>query len=316
MLFDAPEAEISALVLDAQGNLYASTAEAKEEAPAPAGERRRRRAAGPRAARRACRSRPSRRRSRRRRSCRTRTRGGRRRSLRRRRRRERRRNSRRAGRAPRRGKWRGRFPRPSRHGNWHRGLPAAAIEGNAGHGAAVAHGHLLEGRSSSSPRTSPESLLAGALLADPADAGTGAGPVPAPSPRSRHSRRTCRVRRGRSRRASRRPRGRRRAPGRQPPVEPQPAEPRPEGNAVYKIDPEGFVTEVFREPVLVLAMVEDHGTLLIATGNEGQIYQVNPAAGRDGRAGQGRAEGRAVVCCRPRTGGSTWVWPTWAASPP
>ena len=54
---------------------------------------------------------------------------------------------------------------------------------------------------------------------------------------------------------------------------------KPEGNAVYKIDPEGFVTEVFREPVLVLAMVEDHGTLLIATGNEGQIYQVNPAAG-------------------------------------
>ena len=36
---------------------------------------------------------------------------------------------------------------------------------------------------------------------------------------------------------------------------------------------------MFRQPVLVLAMVEDHGTLLIATGNEGQIYQVNPAAG-------------------------------------
>jgi hypothetical protein len=68
-------------------------------------------------------------------------------------------------------------------------------------------------------------------------------------------------------------------PGRQPTVEAQPAEPRPEGNAVYKIDPEGFVTEVFRQPVLVLAMVEDHGTLLIATGNEGQIYEVNPTAG-------------------------------------
>ena len=38
VLYDAAEAEISALALDAQGNLYASTAEAKEEAPAPGGE--------------------------------------------------------------------------------------------------------------------------------------------------------------------------------------------------------------------------------------------------------------------------------------
>jgi hypothetical protein len=49
---------------------------------------------------------------------------------------------------------------------------------------------------------------------------------------------------------------------------------------VYRIDPDGFVTEIFRQPVLVLSIVERGGTLLIATGSqtEGQIYQVSPAA--------------------------------------
>ncbi len=69
-------------------------------------------------------------------------------------------------------------------------------------------------------------------------------------------------------------------PNRQPTVDTgNTGEPRPEGNAVYKIDPNGFVTEIFREPVLVLAMIENNGSLLIATGSEGQIYQVNPDAG-------------------------------------
>jgi hypothetical protein len=65
----------------------------------------------------------------------------------------------------------------------------------------------------------------------------------------------------------------------QPPVNTvNSGEPRPEGNAVYEIDSNGFVTEIFRQPVLVLAMVEHEGTLLIATGSEGEIYQVNPKA--------------------------------------
>ena len=56
------------------------------------------------------------------------------------------------------------------------------------------------------------------------------------------------------------------------------AEPRAEGNAIYKIDPDGFVTEVFRQPVLILSMVENNGTLVVATGGaEGQVYQVRPA---------------------------------------
>ncbi len=50
-----------------------------------------------------------------------------------------------------------------------------------------------------------------------------------------------------------------------------------EGNAVYAIDPQGFVREVFRESVMVLRLVEHRGMLYIATGNEGQVYRVDPA---------------------------------------
>jgi hypothetical protein len=57
------------------------------------------------------------------------------------------------------------------------------------------------------------------------------------------------------------------------------AEPRAEGNAIYKIDPDGFVTEIFRQAVLINSMVENNGTLIIATGGtEGQVYQLRPKA--------------------------------------
>ena len=49
------------------------------------------------------------------------------------------------------------------------------------------------------------------------------------------------------------------------------------GNAVYRVDSNGFVTEVFRETVMVLdlALIDDDAKLIVATGDEGQIYQVN-----------------------------------------
>ncbi len=49
-----------------------------------------------------------------------------------------------------------------------------------------------------------------------------------------------------------------------------------EGNAVYKISPDGLVTEPFRESVMVLGLHldEPNHRLLIATGSEGQIYEV------------------------------------------
>jgi hypothetical protein len=56
------------------------------------------------------------------------------------------------------------------------------------------------------------------------------------------------------------------------------AAPRAQGNAIYRIDPDGFVTEIFRQPVLVMSLLERDGTLLVGTGSEGLIYQINPAA--------------------------------------
>ncbi|MEM1446655.1 MAG: hypothetical protein AAGF84_11400 [Planctomycetota bacterium] len=54
-----------------------------------------------------------------------------------------------------------------------------------------------------------------------------------------------------------------------------------EGNAVYRITPDGLVTEAFRETVMVLGMHLDEATpggrLLIATGSEGQLYEVKLA---------------------------------------
>jgi hypothetical protein len=90
-------------------------------------------------------------------------------------------------------------------------------------------------------------------------------------------------------------------PAHQPPVEPAPAEARPEGNAIYKIDPDGFVTEIFRQPVLVLSMIENNGTLLIATGGEGQIYQVNPAA--DEVVVLAKVEPKQIMCLLPARDG-------------
>ena len=47
------------------------------------------------------------------------------------------------------------------------------------------------------------------------------------------------------------------------------------GNAVYRISARGFVDEVFRESVMVLKLLDDNGRLLIATGNEGQVFSVD-----------------------------------------
>jgi len=52
------------------------------------------------------------------------------------------------------------------------------------------------------------------------------------------------------------------------------------GNAVYRIDPQGFVSEVFRESVAVLKLVEQaDGHILVGTGSEGQLYRIDPGAG-------------------------------------
>jgi len=63
-----------------------------------------------------------------------------------------------------------------------------------------------------------------------------------------------------------------------PPTRAQPSTPRKPGNAVYRIDAQGFVTEIFRESVMMLRIIEHDGRLLVATGNEGQLFRIDPAA--------------------------------------
>lgn len=53
-----------------------------------------------------------------------------------------------------------------------------------------------------------------------------------------------------------------------------------QGNAIYRISPEGFVSEVFRESVMILRIVQGgaEGALLVGTGSEGELYRVTPGA--------------------------------------
>ncbi|MEM1211140.1 MAG: hypothetical protein AAGI68_02475 [Planctomycetota bacterium] len=56
---------------------------------------------------------------------------------------------------------------------------------------------------------------------------------------------------------------------------------RKSGNAVYAISPEGYVTEAFRESVMMLALAFDgQGRLLVSTGDEGQVYRVELSGNR------------------------------------
>ena len=48
------------------------------------------------------------------------------------------------------------------------------------------------------------------------------------------------------------------------------------GNAVYRIDPEGFVSEVFRESVMILSLTRTGAGLIAATGNQGQVFRIDP----------------------------------------
>jgi hypothetical protein len=48
------------------------------------------------------------------------------------------------------------------------------------------------------------------------------------------------------------------------------------GNAVYKIRPDGFVTEVCRLPVILLCMAVEGDRVLMGTGDNGDLYELRP----------------------------------------
>lgn len=51
-----------------------------------------------------------------------------------------------------------------------------------------------------------------------------------------------------------------------------------EGNAVYRLDNAGFVTELFREKIMFLSMVERDGTLYVGTSSQGRVFAIDPSA--------------------------------------
>lgn len=52
------------------------------------------------------------------------------------------------------------------------------------------------------------------------------------------------------------------------------------GNAIYRISPEGFVTELTRESVMFLDIQPMEGSLILATGAEGQVFRLDPKTGQ------------------------------------
>ena len=77
------------------------------------------------------------------------------------------------------------------------------------------------------------------------------------------------------------------------------------GNAVYRITPEGFVTEVFRQPVTIYSMIESGGTLLVGTGREGTVYQIDPAA--EETVSIAKVDPKDVLCLLRAHDGQVWM---------
>lgn len=97
------------------------------------------------------------------------------------------------------------------------------------------------------------------------------------------------------------------------------------GNAIYRIDHDGFVTEVFRVNLTIFTVVEHDGALLVATGGseaqaalpgmpgapagggggQGQIYQVRPDA--EESVVVARVEPRQVTALLPAKDGNVYL---------
>lgn len=57
----------------------------------------------------------------------------------------------------------------------------------------------------------------------------------------------------------------------------KPAKPK-NGSFIYKITEEGFVTNIFREKVVLFSMAKHEGKVFVGTGNNGQLFSIDPAA--------------------------------------
>ncbi|MEJ2701072.1 MAG: hypothetical protein P8Z79_01375 [Sedimentisphaerales bacterium] len=66
----------------------------------------------------------------------------------------------------------------------------------------------------------------------------------------------------------------------------KPSRPVPKGTKpgqashIFKVTPDGFVTDVFDEPAVFFCLAEQDGTLLLGTGNNAELYKIDPATER------------------------------------
>ena len=66
-------------------------------------------------------------------------------------------------------------------------------------------------------------------------------------------------------------------PSRPHPGPANPSKPPATGNAVYRITPDGFVTEILRQQALFYSIVAQRGSLLIGSGSDGAVYEYDLA---------------------------------------
>lgn len=74
------------------------------------------------------------------------------------------------------------------------------------------------------------------------------------------------------------------------------------GNAIYKIDPNGFVTEIFRDDVVIYCMVAQGDKLIVGVGGEGAVYELKPAAEESEILA--KVDAKQVTCLLPTSTGS------------
>jgi hypothetical protein len=95
------------------------------------------------------------------------------------------------------------------------------------------------------------------------------------------------------------------ANGQVAPAEQTPQNQGPEGNAIYKIDASGFVTEIFRHDVVIYSMILQGKSLLVGAGNEGEIFQVNPDS--EEIETLAKVDSKQVMCLLPVKSGEVFM---------
>jgi hypothetical protein len=83
---------------------------------------------------------------------------------------------------------------------------------------------------------------------------------------------------------------------------PAPSAPAVGENSVYRVAPDGTVREAFREKALVMSLLREGGRLLVGTGMEGQLFEVDQATRE--RAELARLDHGQILCLLRRHDGS------------